>query len=145
MKSEYDIQADKFLHDNGIEFSFVEHGDRCPPYCDGKCLHGHRHRVMLTRTHGTIQGKLFLISFDYWNSHADIMATPGKRLRPYDVLACISSDVHCAEDFEEWCNEIGEDSDSRRAEATWKRCRDFSRKLNRFFTEDELNQLAEIQ
>lgn len=56
MKSEYDIQADKFLSANGIKFSFVDRGDTCPPYCDGKCVHGasargHAQQAPLLREH----------------------------------------------------------------------------------------------
>lgn len=85
------------------------------------------------------------MSFDFWNSYSDVTASPIKRLRPYDVLACLSGDVYCQNRFKDWCDAMGQDSDSRKAEATWKRCREFSLKLNRFFTNDELNQLAEIQ
>lgn len=145
MKTEYDIQAEKFLSANGIKFSFVEHAGTCPPYCDGKCIHGSRHVVTLSKKRGSNGSAPVRMSFDFWNSHSDISATPIKRLRPYDVLACISSDVYCADDFEDWCGDLGYDSDSRKAEATWDRCHTFKLKLVRFFTEAELNQLSEIQ
>jgi hypothetical protein len=38
-----------------------------------------------------------------------------------DVLECLRSDAYSADQsFEDWCGDYGEDSDSRRAYATWQ-------------------------
>ncbi len=135
--SEYDTQARKFLDDNGLKFRATQKGDRCPPYCDGKCIHGDRYRVTISRKGG---GRL---SFDYWNSFADIQA--GKEATAYDALTCISSEITCADNFEDFCGDFGYESDSRKAEELFRRCDRFARRLRAFFTPEEQEQLSTIQ
>lgn len=49
-----------------------------------------------------------------------------------DVLACICSDALAGEqDFGEFCREFGYDSDSRRAEQTWRACAALAPKVRR--------------
>ena len=61
----------------------------------------------------------------------------------YDVLSCLQKyDVGTFEDF---CSEFGYDTDSRKAEKTYKAvCKEFAN-VQRFFTNDEIEQLQEIQ
>lgn len=63
----------------------------------------------------------------------------------YGVLACISGDVHCPNTFQEFCDEFGYDEDSRKAEKQFKACHAFAQKLRAFFTEQEIEELSEIQ
>jgi len=63
----------------------------------------------------------------------------------YDVLACISGDIHCPESFLDYCSEYGEDADSRKAYATFQKVSRFSKKLRAFLTEAEAEQLSEIR
>jgi hypothetical protein len=56
-----------------------------------------------------------------------------------EVLACLISDaqsVESARSFEDWCGDLGYDSDSRKAEATYKACEATGGKLRRFLGED---------
>lgn len=138
MKTEYDTQADGFLRKHDIRFSFVHHADRCPPYCDDRCCHGDRHRV--TFWHRLKRKRL---SFNFWNSLHD--AQSHAQFKPYDVLACISSECTCPDTFEDFCAEYGYDADSLKAHEVFKRCSRFAKRLQAFFTEDELSELAEIQ
>jgi hypothetical protein len=46
-----------------------------------------------------------------------------------DVLDCLASDAGCASTFEDWCAEFGYDSDSRKAEQTYRLIREQSEKL----------------
>ncbi len=114
----------------------AQFADRCPPYCDGKCIHGDRYRVTISRKAG---GR---ISFDFWNSHNDMCN--GNEPTAYDVLACMSADVNCPESLDEFCGEYGYDIDSRKAEATFRRCNAFGRKLRAFFSATEQEALQEI-
>ena len=61
----------------------------------------------------------------------------------YDVLTCLQKyDVGTFEDF---CGEFGYDTDSRKAEKTYKAvCNEYD-KISRFFTTEELEQLQEVQ
>lgn len=145
--SEYIEQAEKFLEAHGLRFRATFKGDKCPawsgianerngcPQCGA--IHGDRYRVTISRKGG---GR---ISFDFWNSQKD--SQDGKEPTDYDVLACISGDVHCPEDFAEFCSEYGYEEDSRKAEATFRRCAAFGRRLRAFFTAEEIDQLQEIR
>jgi hypothetical protein len=53
-------------------------------------------------------------------------------------------DGNCPQTFEDFCAEYGYDEDSRKAERTFRTCADFARRINAFFTADELEKLAEL-
>ncbi len=140
MSDEYDKQADTFLTSHSLHFRAVRRADKCPPYCDegGGHLHGERYRITISRKG---DGR---VSFDFWNSRHDV-ENGETTVKPYCVLACISSDTYTPDTLEEFCGELGYDKDSRKAEQVWKRCAAFAKKLRRFFDEEELTALAEIQ
>lgn len=56
----------------------------------------------------------------------------------YSVLCCIKSDALCPETFEDFCCEYGYDTDSIKAESTFRECREQARKIRRAFTMDQL-------
>lgn len=56
----------------------------------------------------------------------------------YSLLSCISSDYYCPETFDDFCNEFGYDSDSRKAERLFEKCREQSAQLKKIFTEKEI-------
>ena len=61
----------------------------------------------------------------------------------YDVLTCLQKyDVGT---FENFCNDFGYDTDSRTAEKTYKAVCDEYKQLCAIFTDDEIEQLQEIQ
>ncbi len=140
-KTAYDVQAETFLQRSGIAFVAAFKGDKCPPWCDGQCVHGDHYRVTLRRTDKRKCPRS--VSFDFWNSQADMQA--GKRPTAYDVLSCISSEVGCPDTFEDFCGEYGEEPDSHGALATFKRLRAFADKLQAFFVQDEIDDLGNIQ
>ena len=135
--NDYAKQADDFLTKHDLRFRSTFKGDRCPPWCDGKCAHGDRYRVTISRKG---DGRL---SFDFWNSLNDLQ-NRATTVAPYDALACLSSDADTPDTFEEFCGECGYDPDSRKAHNTFKRCDRFAQRLRAFFTDDELGALAEI-
>jgi hypothetical protein len=133
----YDRQAADFLSANGIKFRanlaatqkpapFAEAGEKC----------GNHYRV-------TLSGKARRLTFSFWGSIKD--AEEGKPVTAYSILACISNDANTPETFADFCSEYGYDSDSIKARDTFKRCALFARRLRAFFTEAELQGLAEIQ
>ncbi len=73
------------------------------------------------------------------------LAFSPKGVSAYDVLACISGDVNCAETFKDFCDEMGEDQDSIKALQTFRRCSRFAKRLQEFFTPSEIEALQEIQ
>ena len=151
--SQYDQQAETFLTSNGIKFRTTLSDTKTPPWSDnGK--RGHHYRVTLSsgtratgkwnENGGVSFRKGSRLTFDFWSSIAD--AEKGLlTVRPYDVLACISSDAYTPETFKDWCSEFGDSSDSIKALQTFRRCSAFAKRLRDFFTEAELEQLQEIR
>lgn len=134
--SAYEAQANKFLTDHGITLKAAYIGCKCPRWCDDtKHVHGAKYRITLKRS-----GKS--ISFDFWNSYDDMRK--GRDPSAYDVLACISSDYHAPDTFENFCAEYGYDEDSRKALATFKAVERMSIKLRSFLSEEEADDLSAI-
>jgi hypothetical protein len=129
-------QAQAFLDQHKLKLRTTYKADKCPLWCDGNCQHGDRYRITISRK---AESRL---SFDFWNSQND--SAEGKEPTAYDVLACISSEVHCPNTFSEFCSEFGYDEDSRKAPAMFRRCDSFATRLRAFFTEEELKALSEI-
>ena len=69
----------------------------------------------------------------------------GKAPKAKDVLDCLGSDAASYEnargDFEQWASEFGYDTDSRKAEKTFKAVEKQSFKLKTFLGEDLYNEL----
>lgn len=133
----YEVQAQDFLSRYNISLT-VKPTDsgKCPPFCDGKHIHGDDHRVTMTRA--LTQKRL---TFPFWNSLND--SQEGRAPTAYDVLACCGSDLSCPDTFEEFCAEYGYDTDSRKALATFRRCSAFAAKLQNFFDTEEMR--ADLQ
>lgn len=135
-KTEYDLQAEAFLSKHAIQFS---HSVPCagesfrPP---DKCYH---YTVTLTR-----QAPSKSVSFPFRSSINDYNQGI-RRLRPYDVLACLSSDISSDGTFEDFCLNFGYDTDSRSALDLYLKCQELSSKLRRFFTAQEIEELEEIR
>lgn len=127
--TEYDTNAKSFLKKWNVRFSVHFVDNSCPPFCDGKHIHGDKYRVTLSRDGRKIQ-------FCFWNSLNDSQAR--KSPSEYDVLACASSDLYCPADFDDFCAEYGYDTDSRKAEKTFKACRAKSERLQRIFDGEEI-------
>ncbi len=143
----YERQAADFLRRHNLTLTVGQPADVCPPWAEphngGLCptcgsTHGYRYRVRIRRRE---TGRN--LTFYFWGSHHDMQE--GRAPNAYDVLACISGDQFCPEDFRDFCAEYGYDCDSRKAYATWRRCLRFAKRLREFFTEQELAELAEIQ
>ena len=60
----------------------------------------------------------------------------------YDVLACLTK--YDPGTFEDFCDEFGYDTDSRKAEKTYNAVREEWLNVTRLFTDEEINRLAEI-
>lgn len=136
--TDHDKQATDFLEKYKIHFTASPGTDKAPPWAEPGKPHGKQWCIRLL---GTTPTGLRAVAFPFWNS----IAAAGEEPSAYDVLACISGDVTCPETFADFCSGYGYDEDSRKAEQTFKRCRDFAVKLQAFFTEQEQEDLQEIQ
>lgn len=56
----------------------------------------------------------------------------------YSILACIQAEYYCADTFEDFCEDFGYDTDSLKAEKTFRNCREQSKKLQSIFTSEEM-------
>lgn len=158
-------QLSAFIASGRLKFRVTAYPDDCqtaPPWSGemgGKygAAHGIRYRITISR-----EGKPGRLSFDYWGSIKDrqtlekiksLQAKQPKDFRDerdakpsaYDVFSCVSSDSTCPDSFAEFCDSFGYDRDSRKALSTFKRCLKFSRRINAFFSVEELAQLQAIQ
>lgn len=153
--TDYNKQAQDFLDKHQIKFRATLSDSKVAPWeADkrgdeiGKV--NHHYRVTLSKgkpCSGRYTGNIRAssrITFDYFGSIAD--AGAGKtEVQPYDVLACISGDVHTQDTFKEFCADFGESEDSIKALQTFRRVSAFSKRLRAFFTEAELEDLCGIQ
>lgn len=61
-----------------------------------------------------------------------------------DVINSLLMDSDSADDFESWADNLGMDTDSRRAYAAWQACKRIARDMGRLFSADELDDLREL-
>ena len=145
--SSYEQQALDFLAKHGITFrATLAKVQKSPSWAKDGEAHGLNYRITLSRKGrpgGVNAVHASPLSFPFWDSVA--AKEKGETPSAYDVLACISGDVHCPDTFADFCSEYGYDEDSRAAHATFKRCTAFARRLRAFFTEKEIEGLSEIQ
>lgn len=153
MKTDYEKQATDFLTRNGIKFRATLADSKLPPWDDEKDPRPrHHYRVTLSHENSPPPNAVpkdygKRLTFDFWASIADA----GKGIREasaYDVLSSVSCDASAFNDydsFEAFCDNFGYDRDSIKALQTYRRGSAFGKRLRAFFTERELEQLAEIQ
>jgi hypothetical protein len=130
MKSEYDLQAEKFLNDTGTSFK-AKYFDHNFYFADDKDTRD-IYKITLRNSKGSY-------TFKFGQS----IANCGQEPDAYDVLAGLTTyDVGSLEDF---CSEFGYDVDSRKAEKIYKAvCKEYQN-LCRLFTSEQLEKLAEIR
>lgn len=141
--SEYTEQAENFLKAHSFRFR-AKHLDCKPNPLWAQEPLGDLALGLVDRDQYrcTISGKSRgRVSFVFWQS---IRGTEqGEIPSAYDLLSCIQKyDVGAFEDF---CSEFGYDTDSRKAEQTYQAVLKEWKKVSRFFTEMELEELQAIQ
>lgn len=135
--SEYEKQAQGFLDNHGLKVS-ITYLDNKPPKWDEESYDHNHYIVRITR-----KSTRKSLTFQFWDSIAN--SEKGERPTPYDVLACISSDSYKYDSFQDFCGEVGYNTDSIKALETWKRYDSLSKRMNRFFSSEELEALREIR
>lgn len=129
--NEYHVKAQRFCSRYGIKVSIAEHDNQtCPPWEDGKCIHGFKYRVRLRNRRGESW------TFPFWGSLH--MSQNGEEPTAYDVLSCI--DPRGEQTADEVHAEFGDMRPSQ-AENVAK----FNRRAAEFFTDDEADALAEVR
>ena len=133
-QTQYEMDARRTLKECGGRINIQESDTKTAPW-DESGEFRHHYRV-------TLRGPGGSYTFDFWGSIHD--AAMGNRASAYDVLACLEWNL--PESFEDFCSEFGYDTDSRKAEATFKAVDKQARALNRIFPQREhRDKLAEIR
>jgi hypothetical protein len=134
--NDYQQQAADFLTKHGIAFSFKLANTKRPSWDNGrKCNH-----FVVTLKKGNRR-----VSFDFFDSTSNFEKGVIV-LDAYSVLACCSSELHCPDTFEEFCGDFGYETDSWNAYNTFKALRKMSKKLQKFFDNEQMREdLSEIQ
>lgn len=74
-----------------------------------------------------------------WDHYGPGIAAVAKPAEPQlgDLLACLASDARLGDEtFDDFCADLGYDTDSRKAEASWRQCRVDRDRLHAFFGAD---------
>ena len=141
--SEYEKQAQTFLKRYNLTLHIRRGPDKCPPWDNASHIHG-SHYLVTIRSAPSRRGRnpenpgAMAVSFPFWNSLHD--KANGKGPSAYDILTCVASDAHSPTDPDEVAEEYGEIKPSIAIAAA-----DGAKELQAFFTERELDALAEIQ
>lgn len=118
----------------GLRIS-VSAGRDVPAYDDPDGWGHDEYRVRLTRP--AVPGRSLTVTFRKGYGHN---GSPPTLPEVLDSLVGDASDAD--ETFEEWCGTYGYDTDSRRAEATWKACRKVRADLTKLIGADALETLT---
>ena len=112
---------------------------------EGKISHGHEYRVAIIRNEGNADMKDY--RFTFWDSVNN--AQNYKRPSVYDILATLSGSIYAPDTLDDFISEYGYEIDGKKSydkvRATFKGVRSESKALKNLFTDEELEQLAEIQ
>jgi hypothetical protein len=129
-KSEYEIQAEKFLEKFNLAVSFKLLDKNVPKWEEHNQPHNH-YKIIVSRK--TSYAKP--LSFQWWDS----IDSTEKNIKPsaYDALTTLSSESYTYSSFE--------DIDSRKALRTYKEVQILAARINSFFTIEEIEGLREIQ
>lgn len=133
----YEQQAENFLQENGIGFNvkFVGYGKHFADDAEIRNIY----ELTLYRTDKGAGAGSFTVRFGQSLHATNREEAP----TAYDLLASLTkSDPGSFDDF---CADFGYDTDSRRAYATWEAVCEEWRKVEAFFSGEELEQLEDIQ
>lgn len=133
MRNEYDLQAKEFLAKTGTIFDFQYLGKATPEW--DKINAHDKYQIKLSNKKSTE----YFEFYDSLNNSKNIK----KSVSAYDVLSVLYPDYF--ENFEDFCIAYGYSTDSISAFKTYLAVVDESKKLLRLFTENEIEELCEIQ
>ena len=135
MLSEYTINACTALRECGAKMKIEFCAYDFPPWKDDGSTMTNHYKVKITGPGGSY-------TLDFWDSIYN--TENGEQPNEYDVIACL--EWYTADSFEDFCDEFGYDTDSRKAEKTYKACRKQTENLRRIFPNEKHREiLAEIR
>jgi len=130
--TDYQKQAQDFLDKTGakLSISYLKHGKYFDDDKDSRDIYS------CTLKRGK---KSYKFNFGQSIRNSDFGIKP----TAYDILTCLQK--YDVGDFENFCGEFGYDTDSRKAENTYKAVDKEYKSLAKLFSENELSLMAEIQ
>jgi hypothetical protein len=129
----YQKQANKFAKKTGLKLSILE-SDYKSHFAEDKKSGVYR---WVFKCRLSVGKKSY--TFDFGQS----IANGGEEPNLYDILSCLEK--YGYEDFEDFCSNLGYDSDSRTAEKTFKAVQREYTAICRLFTSEQIEELREIQ
>jgi hypothetical protein len=132
----YNKQAEEFLKKYKLNLSVRKAiPQKAPLWTDNEKEYGIHYAVSLSN----ISGKHY--DFDYWGSVKD--KEDNKGATHYSILACLDTQL-AGESYEEFCDNYGYDTDSRRAMRTYKAVLKQIEGLKKVLTTEAIGELNEI-
>lgn len=125
-------ETKEFLEMTGSEFFIEFSGHRCYFPEDKESRDVYRCVLGISSA-----GQVY--EFEYGQSIANVGIEP----LPHEVLGCL--ETYDYESFENFCDELGYDPDSRSTEATYKKVADQSKALIAMYNENELECLRRLR
>jgi len=113
------------------EAKMVGENPNCPDWTDA-----YHYRVTL-RTYRPLRQLTVHFSMGYGHS---------REPEAFDVLECLAMDYYDKQEtFEGWAENLGYNTDSRKAERTYRACVEQAEKLERFLGDEKLQELLECE
>lgn len=97
----------------------------------------HNHKVKITHNKKSF-------SFDFWGSIANPEISNDQE-NVFAFYCALSDGLSAVDSFENFCSELGYDTDSRKAEQIYKQCEKTLKKIERVFNCDLYDLINEIQ
>jgi len=138
MTTDYEKQAQGFLDKVNckIKVKFLRHGMHFTEDKRERDIY----RITLSTGERGVDYKGY--SFNFGQSEVDSYPNERKAPTAYDVLACMTK--YDPGTFENFCDDFGYDTDSRRAEKTYRAVLDEFKNIQTLFNDSELEEMAEI-
>lgn len=128
-------QLDTFIELHGISIAVERISERPDLTGDDWDTTARHWRVTLARKND--KRRRLIVYFSQGSAHTEPPSAA-------DVLNCLASDasaIDTSPTFDDWCVEYGYDTDSRKAERTYKQVQAQAKRLRRFFDMDEYEEL----
>lgn len=122
--------------DRSYSFKFGQSIAKSSHYLDKKT------KRTYTMNGGALNSNYKIVNLNYLKNNRDFVIVKGEAPDFYDVLSCLQK--YDISTFEQFCDEFGYDTDSKKAEATYKAVKDEYLNLCALFSPDEMEVLREI-
>lgn len=128
----------RFIHQNGITMTY----EAIPERPDRKDLDEKEQEWQDSAFHYKITLRRGRKKMTTYYSQGAALTDPPETEEVLDSLARDSEGIHAARSFEDWASEYGLDTDSRKAERTYRAVQEISEKLRQFLGEGPYQELV---